>query len=542
MYKILKAKNEHRGKVFRGETRHRAATVVLLLSFAWSSPFFAQEMPMPIGSSDSEPLPPSIDSSTDSKQLQRQMAEMVLPRLLKGEISVEDAWRKQALTPEGIVYLLNEKMHHWGGFGWDMNVPVRHALCKMLVEHASTQYGDFVDSAKASIKVRVWVGDYLQSVKDERAVAVLEKVASSYPANQSAKASDPVAFQALERLAWYYMATNQQQLAMKTYLRMTDVYEPAYNEVAYSVLMAARLARTLGDEQQAKTLYARVFPYGYGLATGAALRDQAEKLLEANKPEEAIRVLTSEPLVGEGAKQAQAAVTAFLAVCHYRAGRAEIAKQKALEAQRIFDALSKDEKGFSGIAEQVQFAQACIVWSEKWKNGPIQVLPGQISVTRAQLDEAQRTKQPVVIRLSARTQRQLPLQLSIRSPKPSTTTKPTAATPNTPSASNETAVKPIRARLTSGDWTGQRHFYFEQEITVEISANALLAQQNSVAPHLTSTPTTPQPTRASGNNTANNSVAPRLVIWVEASVVSESSPANGAKRHEVEIPIVVAGS
>jgi hypothetical protein len=125
---------------------------------------------------------------------------LVMKQLLRGSLSVDEAWQRGLLKVDNLFYIFSNYIDPWGTFEGKPAVELRHELAGLLVRYGADRLKDL---KKIPPQVRLWIADYYQSVSDERAVNLAESVLTELEGTPILD-ENPLEFQLLERIAWYY--------------------------------------------------------------------------------------------------------------------------------------------------------------------------------------------------------------------------------------------------------------------------------------------------------------------------------------------------
>ena len=193
-------------------------------------------------------------------------APAIIDKLRSGELTAGEAWQSGELKLDDVLYLLGNYFDPWGGVEWQNADAVRLSLAELVVQHAPEK---LKNPDELPLRVRLWVGDYLQSINDERAVALLESVLSEF---KEAKADqDPAVFQAAQRLGNYYKSKGEWEKSAQAWSRVVPLHDDKDWRVSDAMIEAARMYAAAGNNDKAQELYARVPQVGKSWFTGHGL-------------------------------------------------------------------------------------------------------------------------------------------------------------------------------------------------------------------------------------------------------------------------------
>jgi|GEM_PF-4966233 len=152
---------------------------------------------------------------------------------------------------------------------------------------------------------------------------------------------------------------------------------------ANATVQTARDYWRAGEKQQAKVLYDRVPDYGYGWATGMAIYDQAQYLMEegnwAAAQELLQQAIKSNAVTGPYAEQAMPGLWGALGYAQYRQNDLKGARSSVQTAQKLYAALSQilDK---DGMGVQLAKAQQLESWIKRWQKNALIIEPDHLTV------------------------------------------------------------------------------------------------------------------------------------------------------------------
>ena len=299
----------------------------------------------------------------------------LLARLRVRELTPQKAYDKGELNADGALYILESLVDAWGGFYWDKNEDLRRDIVAILVAHGQDQ---IEDPAKFSPVVRLWLADYYVSIKDAKSLALSESVLAQLPHPLPAAAYDgpdfPLAFLALERIAWYYRYTQQFEKSAETWLRMNDYCAPTGWWAPDALGEAARAYSAAHLQHKADELYAQVAQYGDAWHTNMVSIDKAEHLMDDYKWAQAEQVLRDSLRVQQAMKvpsvPAQISLLSRLVTLRYIAGDFPGARALFQTALALSQQASAAERADS-VARNVELARDYLKYIDKWERTPL---------------------------------------------------------------------------------------------------------------------------------------------------------------------------
>lgn len=207
------------------------------------------------------------------------LATAVVAQIAGGALSAEQAWQNGSLTLEGVYDFFEHQVNPWGemqGREGQNDDRLRLSMAGVLVNHGGERLKDV---SKVPLPVRVWLADYFQNQGDARVLTWGESVLSELKAPKG-EAQERMAFQAIERMGWFYRDQGQYEKGAQTWLRLTSLISSQSPSQPDALLEAARLYEQSGDASKAQLLYARVEQGSNTKMRGLAFYDQASLLVQ----------------------------------------------------------------------------------------------------------------------------------------------------------------------------------------------------------------------------------------------------------------------
>jgi tetratricopeptide (TPR) repeat protein len=340
-------------------------------------------------------LPTPISSKTVGRAA-------VLEQMMAGLTKTEDAYKQGLFSVEDAVKLLG-RADEWGRIEGHEETSIRRSLAELIVKHDAQRLKNLTT---LSPKVRLWTGDYLQSIGDARAVPMLESVIAEIKTPVKSYEPSALLFLSIEKLAWFYEHKGDYIKSADTWLRLKPLlHEPGWM-VPDALVAAARQYAQMGDLPKAKELYAQVPQYGNEYFTQLALIRQVKHLADAGQLDEAVKF--SAPIL-ESVKPSYLKVriltdlgSAFYAKSNFE--RVRYYSTKAISEAKTLDA--KETKGLEALA------QANLQWAQQWEKAPIKY----DTITRKVAREEQVTSQSYVIRSLLASYKGVPMVASCNQP------------------------------------------------------------------------------------------------------------------------------
>ena len=210
------------------------------------------------------------------------------------------------------------------------------------------------------LKARLWLGDALAMMGDDRALRLLESVVAELQPPVKGFSSQWLLWNSIERLALFHSARKQHEKAAQTWLRVEPLLgEP--NWMAPASLLGAALALSAGGQQvRSRELLGRVPGFGVSWLSGLARFDAPRARSLAAQIIQAREFLEQAGVVGG---EARANALALLSYAHRLAGDWKAARSAADAAIKYLEALPLEKRAESKGAQ----ALARETWDESSK-------------------------------------------------------------------------------------------------------------------------------------------------------------------------------
>lgn len=278
------------------------------------------------------PLPSTITPTiSESRQL---LLPALLDRMQKGELMPQKAWDDKLMDIDDLLWIFTNKIDPWGGFYWEKNLSLRRALEKVLAENGG---GKLAVPEKLPAVIRLWLADYYGSIKDEKCLGLCESILSEY--KEPVKGENPLLFQTIERIAWYYGLQGKHLKAAQAWERFLPLSATTGWWTPDVILETARGYSKAGDKIKAFFLYAKIPLYGNGWVTGMSYIDQAADLMLENNHQQA-REMLKRYVSGDRADEIRVAMLTLLARSYLKTGETSKAAQYAQQALDQFKSLT----------------------------------------------------------------------------------------------------------------------------------------------------------------------------------------------------------
>lgn len=223
---------------------------------------------------------------TQSAALRAATVGPLIERMRAHTLSPQEAWQKGALDVDDLLYIVNERFDTWGGFNWHGDVELRRGLVKLLAENGGEKIKDF---AKLPIKVRLWLADYYGSIGDEKVLGLAESVIVEI--KPGAVGQEDLAFQAVERLGWFYRDRGEHEKSAQVWLRLKPMLATAGWQAPDSMIEAARAYEAAGQKSQSKATYDQIIAGDNEDFANGALWEYGSQLIRQSQIDKAQQLL-----------------------------------------------------------------------------------------------------------------------------------------------------------------------------------------------------------------------------------------------------------
>lgn len=216
--------------------------------------------------------------------------------------------------------------------------------------------------------MRLWLADYYWSQGDVKAVAVGQSLLDEFP--PPALGPQMIAYQANERIGWFYRDQGQPQKSAATWLHWKAYQGGPDWALTNAKLEAARELEKVGPENagQVSQLRQEIVAQKDGWITALVYYDEYNALLAAGQPEAARRALSQPIEATTSVAQGRIAQNAWLANIAYQSGDLN-------ETLRLTkEALAQNMEGVGQASVKGLLEQARELYNRAggWKSQPIQ--------------------------------------------------------------------------------------------------------------------------------------------------------------------------
>ena len=316
--------------------------------------------------------------------------EAALEAIQADKQTPQTTWQSGALSFESVVAFI-ESSNEWI-VGAEKERPGLHEkLIALLLEKAPEKIANW---KSLSPQMRLWLADFFQNRRDERAVEVAESILAEF--KTPVKGENPLLFQAIERIGWFYRDTHQWEKSAQAWLKMQDLHADTGWWTGDSFLIAARAYDQLGQRDKANQLREKIPALGHGFLNALTRYDEVAPLIQAGQLAQASALLSQPLHITDGRLDgviAQNAWLAQLALEQGDAGEALRYASLALEAGAKIPPQELPVKNLHDLAREVYLQ------SGGWKTQPLQADVQQLSF----LVNASQPTKPQIQRFRLRT-------------------------------------------------------------------------------------------------------------------------------------------
>ncbi len=288
--------------------------------------------------------------------------DVALEQIKAGTLTPEAAWQSGALTFDNIADLLEKESDIYLINYREGSDGLHHRLLGVLLQHESARLQSL---DKVSPRLRLWLANYYWLQGDARTIEVAQSLLDEFP--PPAVGPQMIAYQALERIAWFQRGQGQHQKSAETWLQWKAYQGGPSWALINAKLEAARAYANASDEEKSKALYAEIAQGSEGWDLGLVRYDQAQALIKSGNDQEA-RLLLLQPLVGTDAAKAQIGLLSLLSASYLKTGEVDLAQSTAREALETYKGL-KDSEDIKGLESQVERARKVLDWCWRYKAG-----------------------------------------------------------------------------------------------------------------------------------------------------------------------------
>lgn len=364
----------------------------------------------------------------------------IIEQLLKGKMTPQKAWDSGALNIADLLYVFTDYIDDWGAFKGQENPELLLALARLLTEHTGEK---LKNPAALPIKLRLWLGVFFQTVRDERTVSFLESVLQEFKAPM--QGNNPTLFLAIERLAWYYRDKEKPEQAADTWVRLLQLKGIPDWWLTDGLFFAGTLYQEVGNEQKAADLYATIAKLRGGdeIFKAEALQAYAKLLIKQNHLA-AVRQLLQQAATTSATTPSQVVALSMLGYSYYVTGNWKDARHYSQQAIAKCDELPTLKLRIA-MHEVANDAKKLLALADQWDERSIQSDPAEVEMVVVRDKRSEATKRTLFVT----THEDVILVVKSNDPR-------------------------IKAHIEPSPWaTSQGNLMFEREIILDIAAAAL---------------------------------------------------------------------
>jgi|GEM_PF-5939144 len=302
----------------------------------------------------------ALTSAQPLETTHSERAIKVMQQLHAQSISLEQAFAQGQLDKQTLLLIVgDDKLPDPKHSLWDTG-PMGYRLTGFLLEKFPEVLTE-IDQQTSEVRIRV--GLYLQSKKDERGAAIMEKIIAEQPLKQP---DSKILLSALYNLSNFYQRIGQPLKGYETAVRVKE-YNLTPEAQSNILLTAARALSAAGEKENAMVAYEEVIDLGYGWATGHAYVDMARLLTQDGKKEEA-RALLKTPITGANSDMGMVLTKSSLMHSYYADGDWE---QTRHWGQATIDQYENSSKSVRGLEWSAESAKNILESIKQWEKSPV---------------------------------------------------------------------------------------------------------------------------------------------------------------------------
>ncbi len=311
----------------------------------------------------------ALTSAQPLETTHSERAVKVMQQLHAQSISLEQAFAQGQLDKQTLLFIVgDDKLPDPKHSLWDTG-PMGYRLTGFLLEKFPEVLTE-IDQQTSEVRIRV--GLYLQSKKDERGAAIMEKIIAEQPFKQP---DSKILLSALYNLSNFYQRIGQPLKGYETAVRVKE-YNLTPEAQSNILLTAARALSAAGEKENALVAYEEVRDLGYGWATGHAYVDMARLLTQDGKKEEA-RALLKTPITGANSDMGMVLTKSSLMQSYYKDGNWE---QTRIWGQATIDQYENSSKSVRGLEWAANSAKSTLESIKQWEKSPISMYAEKIEI------------------------------------------------------------------------------------------------------------------------------------------------------------------
>ncbi len=331
--------------------------------------------------------------------------DVALTQVKAGTLTLEQAWQSGALTYDNIADLFDHPADPWVINENKTDGGLHRQLITLLLQHEGAR---MQSPDKVSLRMRLWLADYYWSQRDAKAVAVGQKLLNEFP--PPALGPQMIAYQANERIAWFYRDQRQPQKSAETWLHWKAYQGGPDWALINAKLEAARELEKVGPENagQVSQLRQEIVAEKDGWITALVYHDEYDALLAAGQTEAARRALSQPIEAITNISQGHIAQNAWLANIAYQSGDLNETLRLTKEAL----AQNMEGVGQSSVKGLLEQARELYNRAGGWRTQPIQTDTKEV-VFQANLSQPD---QPLYARFHIKTYGDTSITASVDNP------------------------------------------------------------------------------------------------------------------------------
>ncbi len=292
--------------------------------------------------------------------------DVALEQIKAGTLTPEAAWQSGALTFDNIADLLEKEPDVYVINYREGSDGLHQRLLALLLQHEGARLQNL---NKVSPRLRLWLANYYWLQGDAKTIEVAQSLLDEFP--PPAVGPGMIAYQAMERIAWFQRDKGQHQKSGETWL-LWKAYQGGPDWAPINVkLEAVRELDAAGPQnaEQVSKLRQELIAQKDGWTTALVYYEEYHALLAAGKPEAARRALGKPIDATTSAAEGRIAQSAWLAQIAYQSGDLDDALRLSKIAVDAGQGVAINSASFRYLYQMARDTQTR---AGGWKKNPIQ--------------------------------------------------------------------------------------------------------------------------------------------------------------------------
>lgn len=275
--------------------------------------------------------------------------EAALARIEAGSLSPEEAWQKGDLTYANICDFFEHPTDAWIIHVQEKDNGLHYALAALLIAHEADKLKDL---SKIPSYTRLWLADYFYDSRDEQCVPILQSVIAD--AKFPLTGENPLPFQAVERLAWYYRLVGNPDKSADTWKLVAnlDSDHSWQSRDGFSLLLEARFDADPNDVSALQLLKSSLDDDDP--VTNTSLRNVADIMLKRGEVDQCVSLLNDPQVASNSHEDVRLLALGLKGKVAMLQGRESEALKNFESCKKMIDVSSADAQHLATVQEVVQ--------------------------------------------------------------------------------------------------------------------------------------------------------------------------------------------